>query len=170
MTYISFSISTRNNVGHAALRSGAVCGQCKQPIARGHHYTVHAVRTAAMPASGFHYYHAEHAPKQGSGWGHLRAGEAISDLSELKEGDLLLEHSVQFNAFNLLRVVKTRWDGERHDLSGRKFYGMFGDPSDSEGPDAVTTSRSASGTTNLVAAVHSIVPSASSGMLLTATR
>ena len=130
MTYTSFHISTRKNFGRTTLRCGAVCSQCQQPIARGHRYTVHAVRTAAMPASGCYCYHAEHAPKRGSGWGDLRAGKSISDFSELNEGDLLLDHSVQFDAFNVIRVVKTRCHGEPHDLDGRKFYGMFVDPSD----------------------------------------
>ena len=57
----------------------------------------------------------------GSGFGPYSKGEQITDISNLCVGDLLLEHSVQFNANNVVRV--THVDPHR-DI----FYGTFEDP------------------------------------------
>lgn len=130
MMYDSFSISTKRNQGRAKLAVGTMCGQCRQPIAKNETYIVHAVRMAAMPVRGFHYHHIEHAPRRGSGWGNFQAGEQINDLSKLNVGDLLLEFSIQFDSYNVVRVTKTRWENESDQLVNRKVYGVFADPSD----------------------------------------
>ena len=132
--YTSFHITQRPNKGRSKLSVGTLCGQCHKPLPAGQHYTVHGVRTAASPAPSFHYYHWDHAPCMGSGWGAFKQGEKINSPTDVKVGDLLLDYNSQFSSYNVVRVTQTQWAGDPVALAGKKFYGILVDPEATDSP------------------------------------
>lgn len=60
----------------------------------------------------------------GSGWGKYVAGRRITKVWQVKVGDILLEHSRQFHANNIVRVTQTRFPVD----TGTRFYCRFVDP------------------------------------------
>jgi len=56
----------------------------------------------------------------GSGWGDLISDYEITDTSEFEVGDIILEHSNQFNARNVVKITRT--EGQN------KAYGVFINP------------------------------------------
>lgn len=129
MTYRSYRITKAKNAGNSKLTFGTLCAACEQPILEGQPYIVHAMRTATMRVSGFHYYHVTHAPKHGSGWGDFLAGNELTNLDDVKDGDVLLEHALSCDSFNVIRILKTRWPAEPKHLIGLKLYGLYVNPS-----------------------------------------
>lgn len=67
------------------------------------------------------------AGRTGSGWGRFTPGEPITDVSQLAVGDLLTEHNEQFDADNLVRVIRV-------DTDRGIFYGRFVSPEDTAQP------------------------------------
>lgn len=61
----------------------------------------------------------------GSGWGHLLKGMRLRALSQLKPGMLLLEHSEQHHARNVVEVTRIG-----NDVTDKIFYGRFVEPND----------------------------------------
>lgn len=65
--------------------------------------------------------------QRGSGWGDYKQGQQAS-IEQVKQGDILLVHSKQFNAKNVVRVLRLDSTGLNRPL----FYGFFIDPEDTE--------------------------------------
>lgn len=128
MFYSTFKIETRNNRGRSKLGIEATCAKCGGSLTEAQSYVVHITQTPTMPAPAFTYYHWDHAPAMGSGWGDFHPGDPITSPADVKVGDMLLEFIGQFNAYNVIKVTKTQWAGEPENLRGRKFYGVFVNP------------------------------------------
>lgn len=60
-----------------------------------------------------------------SGW---TLGERVTDISQVKLGDILLQDSIQFDALNLCRVDE--FPGFPEGITGSRLYAVFVDPTD----------------------------------------
>ena len=73
-------------------------------------------------------------PPKGRGFGRFVESEPVTRVDQVKVGDLLTYHSIQFNACNLIRVTQTDWPEQPASLKGAKFYAEIVDPKDPTQP------------------------------------
>ncbi|MEI8196617.1 MAG: hypothetical protein WCI73_11965 [Phycisphaerae bacterium] len=134
MRYTLFSVRTFSNAGKAKIAKGSVCATCGKAFEPKQSITCHTVQTAFMPAPAFYYYHTTIGstkgcePHHGSGWGKAMPGLPVIRPNQVEVGDVLLQYCRQFDAYNVVLVTKTEWQGEPENLRGKKFYCIFIDP------------------------------------------